>query len=49
LRPRIAIATGLVVVGELIDHEVPGEAMIVGEAPVLASRLLTLADPGAFV
>jgi len=49
LRPRIAIATGLVVVGELIDHEVPGEAMIVGEAPVLASRLLTLADPGALV
>ena len=49
LRPRIGIATSMVVVSEVSDRDAPSEFMIVGEAPLLASRLLMLADPGSVV
>jgi class 3 adenylate cyclase len=49
LQTRIGIATGLVVVGDLIG---PGEAQergIVGETPNLAARLQGIAEPNAVV
>jgi class 3 adenylate cyclase/tetratricopeptide (TPR) repeat protein len=49
LQARIGIATGLVIVGDLIETDAGGEHAVVGETPHLASRLLTLADPGTVV
>ena len=49
LQTRVGIATGVVVVGDLIglgESERPG---IVGETPDLAARLQGIADPGAVV
>jgi class 3 adenylate cyclase len=46
---RIGIATGLVVVGDLIGAGSAQEQAIVGEPPNLAARLQALADPGAIV
>jgi class 3 adenylate cyclase/predicted ATPase len=46
---RIGVATGLVVVGELIGEGTAQERSIVGETPNLAARLQTLADPGTLV
>jgi class 3 adenylate cyclase/predicted ATPase/energy-coupling factor transporter ATP-binding protein EcfA2 len=43
---RIGIATGTVVMNELLVNEVPAEKAIVGETPNLAARLQTLAEPG---
>ena len=45
LRARIGIATGLVVVGDLIGEGSSQEAAAVGETPNLAARLQALADP----
>ena len=42
---RIGIATGLVVVGELIGTGAAQENAVVGETPNLAARLQTLAEP----
>ena len=42
---RIGIATGLVVVGELIGIGAAQENAVVGETPNLAARLQTLAEP----
>ena len=47
LRVRIGIATGTVVVTELLINEISAEQAIVGETPNLAARLQTLAEPGA--
>ena len=44
---RIGIATGTVIVGELLGHEAPAEQTVVGDAPNLAARLQALAEPGA--
>ncbi len=43
---RVGIATGLVVVGELIGQGMAQEQAVVGETPNLASRLQTVAEPG---
>jgi class 3 adenylate cyclase/tetratricopeptide (TPR) repeat protein len=49
LRTRVGIATGLVVVGDLIGEGSSQEQSVVGEAPNLAARLQTLAEPDAVV
>ncbi|MGH6895080.1 MAG: AAA family ATPase [Geminicoccaceae bacterium] len=49
LRVRVGIATGLVVVGDLIGEEAAQERPIAGETPHLAARLQALAQPGAVV
>jgi len=49
LRTRIGIATGLVVVGQQIGEGAAQELAVVGEAPNLAARLQSLADPDAVV
>lgn len=50
LQVRIGIATGLVVVGDLIGAEgATEEKAVIGETPNLAARLQTLADPDAVV
>ena len=46
LQVRIGIATGTVVVSELVIDETPAEQAVVGETPNLAARLQTLAEPG---
>ncbi len=43
---RIGIATGLVVVGELIGEGAASEQTVVGDTPNLAARLQDLAEPG---
>jgi class 3 adenylate cyclase/tetratricopeptide (TPR) repeat protein len=49
LQVRIGIATGLVVVGDLIGTGSAQEQAIVGETPHLAARLQALAEPNAIV
>src|SRR6266576_3726099 len=49
LEARIGIASGPVVVGELIGKGSSQEQSIVGETPNLAARLQALASPGALV
>src|SRR5215831_414714 len=49
LRVRIGIATGLVVVGDLIGEGFAQERPAVGETPNLAARLQALAEPGTVV
>jgi class 3 adenylate cyclase/tetratricopeptide (TPR) repeat protein len=46
---RIGVATGLVIVGELIGEGTAQERNVVGETPNLAARLQSLADPGTLV
>jgi class 3 adenylate cyclase/tetratricopeptide (TPR) repeat protein len=49
LRARVGIATGLVVVGDLIGSGSSLESSVVGDTPNLAARLQTVADPNAVV
>jgi class 3 adenylate cyclase len=49
LQVRIGIATGLVVVGDLIGHGESQERGVAGETPNLAARLQSLAAPNARV
>jgi class 3 adenylate cyclase len=49
LRVRIGIATGIVVVGDLIQLGSAQERAVVGGTPNLAARLQTLAQPGDVV
>jgi hypothetical protein len=49
LQVRIGIATGLVVVGDLIGEGEAQERGVVGETPNLAARLQALAEPGTVV
>jgi class 3 adenylate cyclase len=49
LQVRVGIATGLVVVGDLIGEGEAQERGVVGETPNLAARLQTLAAPGTVV
>src|SRR5439155_22183854 len=49
LQVRIGIATGLVVVGDLIGSGASQEQAVVGETPNLAARLQGLAEPGGVV
>jgi class 3 adenylate cyclase/predicted ATPase len=46
---RVGIATGLVVVGDLIGEGSAQEQSVVGETPNLAARLQALAEPNAVV
>jgi len=48
-RREIGVATGLVVVGDLIGESSAQEQSVVGETPNLAARPQVLADPGAVV
>ena len=49
LQTRIGIATGMVVVGDLIGSGEAQERGIVGETPNLAARLQGIAEPNAVV
>jgi class 3 adenylate cyclase/predicted ATPase len=49
LQARVGIATGLVVVGDLIGEGPAQEQSVVGETPNLAARLQALAEPDAVV
>jgi class 3 adenylate cyclase/predicted ATPase len=49
LTARIGIATGMVVVGDLIGEGAAQEQTVVGETPNLAARLQALAEPGSIV
>ena len=49
LAARVGIATGLVVVGDLIGEGAAQEQAVVGETPNLAARLQALAEPGSVV
>jgi class 3 adenylate cyclase/predicted ATPase len=49
LQVRVGIATGLVIVGDLIGVEAVEERAVVGETPNLADRLQTLAEPNSVV
>jgi class 3 adenylate cyclase/predicted ATPase len=49
LQVRIGIATGLVVVGDLVGEGSAREQAVVGDAPNLAARLQGLAEPGSIV
>ncbi len=49
LRARVGIATGLVVVGDLVGEGAAREQAVVGETPNLAARLQGLAEPGSVV
>ena len=45
LQTRVGIATGLVVVGDLIGSGAPQEQAVVGKTSNLAARLQTVAEP----
>ena len=49
LAARVGIATGLVVVGDLVGEGAAQEQDVVGETPNLAARLQEAAEPGAVV
>ena len=49
LAVRVGIATGLVVVGDLVGNGAAQEEAVVGETPNLAARLQALAEPGRVV
>src|SRR4029077_18273571 len=49
LQVRLGIATGLVVVGDLIGSGASQEQAIVGETPNLAARLQGVAEPNSVV
>ena len=49
LQTRLGIATGLVVVGDLIGSGASQEQAIVGETPNLAARLQSIAQPSSVV
>src|ERR1700758_2572758 len=46
---RVAIATGLVLVGDLISGGASEQQAMVGDTPNIAARLQSLAEPGAVV
>ena len=49
LRVRVGVATGVVVVGDLIGEGAAQEQGVIGETPNLAARLQALAEPGQVV
>jgi class 3 adenylate cyclase/tetratricopeptide (TPR) repeat protein len=49
MQVRVGIATGLVVVGDLLGQGAAQEQAVVGETPNLAARLQALAQPGEVV
>jgi len=49
LQARVGLATGLVVVGDLVGEGAAQEQAVVGETPNLAARLQAAAEPGQVV
>src|SRR5271170_332847 len=49
LKVRIGIATGIVVVGDLVGQGSAQEQAVVGDTPNLAARLQSLVEPGSLV
>ena len=49
LQARVGIATGMVVVGDLIGSRASQQEAIVGETPNLAARLQGIAEPSSVV
>ena len=49
LSARVGIATGLVMIGDLIGQGGATEEAMIGEAPNLAARIQTMAEPGTVV
>jgi class 3 adenylate cyclase len=49
LQTRVCIATGLVVVGDLIGTDSAQEQAVVGETPNLAARLRGIGEPNTVV
>ena len=49
LKTRVGIATGLVIVGDLIGSGASQEQAVVGETPNLAARLQAIASPNSIV
>ena len=49
LQVRVGIATGLVVVGDMIGEGISQEQQVAGETPNLAARLQAVAEPGQVV
>ena len=49
LQTRVGIATGLVIVGDLIGSGAAQEQTVVGETPNLAAGLQAIAEPSAVV
>lgn len=49
LQVRVGIATGLVVVGDIVGSGPSRQHQVVGETPNLAARLQALAEPGSVV
>ena len=49
LEARIGIATGLVVVGDLIGEGASQEEAVIGETPNLAARMQGIANPGQII
>src|SRR5215212_8582471 len=49
LAARVGIATGTVMVGDLVGAEEARERTVVGETPNLAARLQALAEPGCVI
>jgi class 3 adenylate cyclase len=49
VQTRVGIATGLVVVGDLIGSGASQEQAIVGETPNLAARLQAIAEPNTVI
>ena len=49
LAARVGIATGLVMIGDLIGQGAAKEEAVLGETPNLAARVQTLAEPGTVV
>ena len=49
LKARVGVATGIVVVGDLVGEGSSQEQAVVGDTPNLASRLQAAAQPGAVV
>ena len=49
LNVRVGIATGTVVVGDIVSEGTKEHHAVVGQTPNLAARLMTLAEPGSVV
>ena len=49
LQARVGVATGQVVVGDLVGEGAARDEAVVGETPNLSARLQALADPGSVV
>jgi len=49
LQARLGVATGLVVVGDVVGEGAAREEAVVGETPNLAARLQQLAEPGTVI